>query len=291
MVTTEKDYAEAYVNIADFVNEYGLENFTVKKLKEVDSLLLSFICRKLGGLKKVKAQIIEGKLNLGKYSSPVSVSEKADEVIAKMKEGSEVYVDQELLNCMTPPELAIENINPVPLEESETITVSFDAMVELVRNLDKINSRLDVMVARQDSIEDLTLSVAKSIPTSIDRMNEKIRVLDNDMVDDVRTKIADLVLKYCHIKFGNTNADSVRKAYNDMYLTFNKKYSVNLDSIQVTTINITNHNRAREGKRAYDYIDPKVKGLRKIDIVERLGMIPELYMIVRGKLAEEIPSA
>ena len=242
--------AASIEDVVDYVIENGIDKFRSTHVKEDNKEIYNYIS-KIGGFRKFRDDCINGKYDVYFKERGVNTSSG---VIPIAKEVYEPVKNDRSEN------------NPKQVFDDKTSEV-----------LDEILKTQKELIAKVDTIIPM-------LSNEITRMHEKLQTIEGDMVDNIRKSIIGMVKKYAAIMYSDLNStDSIRRAYRDMYDEFDNKYGINIEGVQLAYIKNINFNRIKNGKPPIDYIDNNGR-FKKIDIIEKLGMLTEFYILIKSKL-------
>lgn len=249
--------------VATYIMENGIEKFRSSKVKEDNRAVFNFV-NKNGGFTKFRDNFINGQYDV--YFSELAEKTSCTGLLPVVDTAiQEVYI-------------------PVPVRENEensNTMIDDNVLLTFQKTMERIISNQDVLMTE--------IAKMKEEDSSIELMRNKLKTIENDMIDNIREKTIGMIQKYSYITYGSRTGDAIRRGYRDMYDIFDKCYDVNIESIQLAYIKKTNTNRMKNGKPPIEYVSENCK-VRKIDIIERMGMLTEFYLIVKSKLDNLIPN-
>ena len=262
------------LQVATYIMERGIENFRSTKVKDDNRDVFNYVNRN-GGFTKFRDDFINGKYDV--YFKEVASKTECIGMLPIIEtQIQEVYVpvtDRELNNTE-------ENNNEIVSQKTQQ-HIDDEVILSLQKAIQDLSSK------QEDIIK--TLNDMNQTTSNASIMHEKLKLIEGDMVDNIREKIVGRVQKYSYITYGSRKGEAIRRSYRDMYDIFDKCYDVNIEAIQLAYIKRTNMNRIQNGKQPIEYVDASSK-VSKINIIERMGMLTEFYLIVKGRLDSLMPN-
>jgi hypothetical protein len=257
-----KSVEDGHKLIAEYIATHGMAKFNSIDMKEIDRPLFYEISKRLGGFKKIKSSILDGTISIPGYNL-VEDTNEPEEVAPPVNEISEFNEDKVPENK--------------PKVDSDINAILSNMSFQQEQMLSLIQNVINEMNAVKASVS--------NTKTNVDIMHDKLKLIEDDLVD-VKEKCLQGMKRYAGIKYGKITGATIQFAYNDIYEKFNEIYNVNLYSIQNALIHSWNMARQRKGEKPISYINPNVEGLRVIDVIKRLGMITELYLLISKTIEE-----
>lgn len=262
------------LQVATYIMERGIENFRSTKVKDDNRDVFNYVSRN-GGFTKFRDDFINGKYDV--YFKEVAGKTKCTGILPIIEtQIQEVYVPVMDIGL----DSTEENNNEL-VSQTMQQHISDEVILSLQKAIQDISSKQEDMIK--------TLNDMSQTTSSVSIMHEKLKLIEGDMVDNIREKIVGMVQKYSYITYGSRKGEAIRRGFRDMYDIFDKCYDINIESVQLAYIKRTNMNRIKNGKQPIEYVDASSK-VSKINIIEKMGMLTEFYLIVKGRLDSLIPN-
>lgn len=208
---------------------------------------------------------------------------------------AQMFVDGDYMNYKIKDKTFIDNINSNSDTIKDEIVVLSDKLDNL-QNLSKLIQDVTNKVGAVYSFESKINSSIGEVMKSLNVLNQhkevhrKLDLLEEYYLPDMKKKIEDMIKRYGYIKYGRKENEVEKMAYRYMYSILESRYDINIEKVQMAYIEKINATRAKKGKSEIDITNLNVKGIRKIDIVERLGLLCEFFFICKDELDKLIPN-
>lgn len=281
--------SKKYNGIIDYINKNGIGKFNTSDTKKLDRALFNDISKRLGGFKKIKSMILDGAIFIEGYSLNKGVSEdlnnqSIENLIVNKESSIEVSIANKTENNLTQETENGKNCVDVEVVDDNELFSKDILLSSIKKVLSNQENVIQLITSFKKELNDLKQNFNK-FKFNSDMMNDKLKLIEDDMVD-VKAKCVQSIKRYAAIKYCKLNKTTIQLAYNDIYEKFNEFYNVNLYSVQCALIRAYNYKKIKKKERVITYIEPNIKGLRVIDVVERLGMITELYLLITKEIGE-----
>lgn len=278
------EHAEYYDSISAYVQRYGIGELNTASVRDRDRVLYNGITKRMGGFKKIKLMILEGTIQIPGYNlSEEIVTEEPfedlvpepEDVFSTVMKSAGYHPEEEALHAS---EQVVTPAAETPEKES--------GVVRALKNLTNGQNELMALLGEMNGEIQSLRTEREHLRSNEELMHDKLKLIEDSYIDNVRDDCVAGIKRYAGLTSGKISGATIQKAYADMYAIFNDKYGVNLYSIQATLIGDANRTRRQRGDKPIDFIHPNKKGLRQIDIIERLGMIVEFYLVVRQAIED-----
>ena len=279
------EHAEYFDSISAYVQKYGIGELNTASVRDRDRVLYNGITKRMGGFKKIKLMILEGTIQIPGYnlSEEIHAEEEPYEDLVPEPEDAFSVVMKSAGYDPEEEVLPVPEKNPTPAKE---VPFQESGVIRALKNLTNGQNELMALLGEMNS-EIQSLRVERErLRSNEELMHDKLKLIEDSYIDNVRDECVAGIKRYAGLTRGKISGTTIQRAYADMYAIFNEKYDVNLYSIQATLVGDANRTRRQRGDKPIDFIHPSKKGLRPIDIIERLGMIVEFYLIIKQAIED-----